>query len=119
VQLQELNLEELKVVLREIKDTGNRIFAEAKILRKLSLTLADTLVMLSLNIGRLARRGRAFQRGSYMAISAARKGARLDRSDTRGEVTSNAILPASSMPPTRFINSRLVKKETKSSSRNL
>jgi hypothetical protein len=27
VQLQELNLKELKVVLREIKDIGNRIFA--------------------------------------------------------------------------------------------
>jgi hypothetical protein len=40
--------------LREVKETETRIFAEANTLRKLSITLADILVMHSLNIGRLA-----------------------------------------------------------------
>jgi hypothetical protein len=52
-QLQELNLRELKVVLREIKEAEQRIYARADTMKKLTIRLADILTMHLLNIGRL------------------------------------------------------------------
>jgi len=53
-QLQELNLKELKVVLREIKETESRIYATEQTVRELMLTLADLAVMETLNFSRLS-----------------------------------------------------------------
>jgi hypothetical protein len=53
-QLQELNLKELKVVLREIKETENRIYATEKTVRELMLKLADLAAMETLNFSRLS-----------------------------------------------------------------
>jgi hypothetical protein len=52
--LQELNLKELKLVLREIKDAEKRIYARVDTLKQLSILLADILLMHDLNIGRLS-----------------------------------------------------------------
>jgi len=52
-QLQELNLKELKVVLREIKDAEKRVYAGLDTVRELALLIADTLMMHSLNANRL------------------------------------------------------------------
>jgi hypothetical protein len=52
-QLQELNLKELKVSLREIKEVEQRIYARADTIRALTIKLADILTMLLLNISRL------------------------------------------------------------------
>src|SRR5258708_235973 len=52
-QLQELNLKELKVVLREIKETEKRVYAGLDTVKELTLLMADTLMMHSLNANRL------------------------------------------------------------------
>jgi hypothetical protein len=49
-QLQELNLKELKVVLREIKEAEQRIYARADTMKKLTIRLADILTVHLLNI---------------------------------------------------------------------
>jgi hypothetical protein len=52
--LQELNLKELKVVLRDIKEAEQRIYARVDTLKQLSMVLADILIMHDVNIGRLS-----------------------------------------------------------------
>jgi hypothetical protein len=52
-QLQELNLKELKVVLREIKETERRVYAGLDTVRELALLMADTVMMQNLNTNRL------------------------------------------------------------------
>jgi len=52
-QLQELNLKELKLVLREIQDAEKRVYAGLDTVRQLTLLIADTLMMHSLNANRL------------------------------------------------------------------
>jgi hypothetical protein len=53
-ELQELNLKELKVVLRDIKEAEQRIYARVDTLKQLSMVLTDILIMHDVNIGRLS-----------------------------------------------------------------
>ena len=52
-QLKELNLRELKVVLREIKETERRVYAGVDTVKQLSLLIGEMLMMHQLNLGRL------------------------------------------------------------------
>jgi len=53
-RLEELNLRQLSIRLREVKDAEQRIYAKEETVQNLVLTLTDLAVMDSLNFGRLA-----------------------------------------------------------------
>jgi hypothetical protein len=52
-RLEELNLREGSIRLREAKEAEDRIYAKEKVVKDLMLALADLAVMDSLNVGRL------------------------------------------------------------------
>jgi hypothetical protein len=52
-RLEELNLRQLSIRLREVKAAEERIYAKEQSVQELMLTLADLSVMDSLNVGRL------------------------------------------------------------------
>src|SRR5580700_972899 len=52
-RLEELNLRQGSIRLREVKEAEERIYAKEKVVQDLMLTLADLAVMDSLNVGRL------------------------------------------------------------------
>jgi hypothetical protein len=57
-RLEELNLRQLSIRLREVKSAEERIYAKEQSVQELMLTLADLSAMESLNVGRLGPSGK-------------------------------------------------------------